>query len=225
MGKIRYFLLFLLLLYSLALISCRSAATKTEGEGEKGTTGLSAEEQDKGALVLFQQVFDLLQDSDRKAAVPKMEALYREIITRYPKAALTQESYWRLVLIYLKDYDPPAYGKAEATYEEFISRYPQSQFRREVENDITNAYYRNGQWESLMKFCTPAVKRYIEKGKLDRPLDMFLYAEAKKNLGDTAEAVKGYKIVIALFPNSREGSMAKLRLAAIEKENKDKTIK
>jgi TolA-binding protein len=223
MPKIRFLFLCLLLLCSIAGFSCRSAAPRTEGGAEKGPVGLSAEEQDKRALVLFQQIFDIMQSSDRKDAVPEMETLYREIIEKYTKAVLSQESYWRLVLIYLNDYDPPAFDKAEAAYADFIAKHPESQFRREIENDISNAYYRTGKWERLMKFCTPTVRQYIEKGRIERPRDMFMYAEAKKNLGDTAEAVKGYKIVIALFPKSREGLMAKQRLETIEKEKTKNT--
>ena len=220
MGKLRFLSLFFLLAWSIAAISCRSAVTKTDRGAEETSAGLSVEEQDKRALVLFQQAFDILQSSDRRAAVPKMETLYREIIDKYPKAALTQEAYWRLVLIYLRDYDPPAFGKAEAAYKDFVQKYPGSQFGREMEGDISDAYYRRGKWESLLKFYTPAVRQYIEKGTLARPLDMFMYAEAKMNLGDTVEAAKGYKIVIARFPESREGSMAKQRLEAIEKTKK-----
>jgi outer membrane protein assembly factor BamD (BamD/ComL family) len=172
--------------------------------------------------VLFQQVFDILQSSDRKAAVPKMETLYREIIDYYPKAALAQEAYWRLVLIYLRDYDPPAFEKAEATYRDFVEKYPGSQFEREIEGDISDTYYRGGKWESLLKFYAPAVSQYIEKGTLASPRDMFMYAEAKMNLGDTVEAAKGYKIVIARFPDSRESSVAKRRLESMEKTENTK---
>ncbi len=210
----------MLLAWSVAAISCRSAATKTDRGAEEASTGLSVEEQDKGALELFQKAFDVLQSSDRKTAVPKMETLYREIIDKYPKAALTQEAYWRLVLIYLRDYEPPAFDKAEATYKDFVEKYSGSQFGREMEGDISDAYYRMGKWESLLKFYTPAVRQYIEKGTLARPRGMFMYSEAKMNLGDTVEAVKGYKIVVARFPESREGSMAKQRLEAIEKTKK-----
>jgi TolA-binding protein len=218
MSKVRFISTFLLLVSSIAAISCRSAATRDDRGTGEASAGLSVEEQDRRALVLFQQVFDILQSSDRKSVVPKMEALYREIIDNYPKAALTQESYWRLVLTYLKDNNPPAFEKAEAAYREFVVKYPGSPFAREIEGDISDAYYRGGKWESLLKFYTPAVRQYVENGTLARPRDMFMYSEAKMNLGDRVETAKGYKIVIARFPDSRESSVAKQRLEAIEKQ-------
>lgn len=217
MQKIRYLPLFLLLLFSVAGLSCRSASDRTEEGLARDTSGLSAEQQDKKALELFKKAYEILGDSSRKEAVPKLEALYREIIDNYPKAVLTQECYWRLILIYLNDYSPSAYDKVESAYNAFIVRYPASQFRGEVEDAISQNYFHNGRWDAIIKLYTPAVRNYIKTGKLSRPQEMFMFAEAKLKLGDAAEAEKGYKIVIGLFPNSRQGSVSKLRLEDIGK--------
>jgi len=176
------------------------------------------EEQDKRALEIFEQVVEVFSESDRPTAVPKAEALYLKIINDYPDAALGQECYWRLILIYLRDYTPPRFDKAEKYYSEFVRKYPQSPLRSEVDDSISNSFYSNGKWDKIIAFYTPVVRRYIESGKLDRPHDIFLYAEAKMNLGDLVEAEKGYKIVIALFPKSREGTLAAQRLDELVKK-------
>ncbi len=206
---------------SLVLSSCategrRQAAETPEAASSKGPA-LSKAEQVAKATELFRQVVDILGDSDRKTAVPKMEVLYKKIIDEYPEAPVAQECYWRLILIYLRDYTPPQFGKAEEYHRRFVGRYPDSQFRREIEDSMAKAYYTGGKWSSLLALYTPEVKRYIESGKLDRPQDMFLYAEAKMNLGDLVEAEKGYRIVVSLFPATREGSLAKMRLEKIAK--------
>lgn len=203
-------------LFWLVLSSCATTDPKQDAGGTSPVKPVSSlmsqKEQDTRALELFEQISEIFSESDRKSALPKAEALYLRIISEYPDAALGQESYWRLVLICLRDYVPPQYEKAEAYYGAFMKKYPQSPFRYEIEDAISGSYYTDGKWDKIMAFYIPAVKRYIETGKLDRPHDIFFYAEAKFNLGDLVEAEKGYKIVVSLFPKSREGIFAAKRL-------------
>jgi TolA-binding protein len=174
------------------------------------------------ALALFQQAYETTEMGSRAEVVSELERLYREIIDRYPRAALAQEAYLRLVIICLKDYSPPAFDKAEELHRRFIALYPASQFRTEIEDTLTDNYTRNGQWERLLRMYTPAVRKYIETGKLAKPRDMFLYAEAKYRLNDLVEAEKGYRIVIALFPRTRESSLAAERLDEIKGKKQTK---
>ncbi|TAN38207.1 MAG: tetratricopeptide repeat protein [Nitrospirae bacterium] len=215
----------LLLLPVFGLSSCATDAKKAPADTPEKNLSLSAEEQDSRALVLFQKIFDLISESDRKTVLPKIEAMYGEIVNDYPKAALGQESYSRLIYIYMNDYDPPAYDKAEELYQRFLKKYPGSQFTNDISDSIAQGYYRNGKWEQLQKFFTPAVKKYIETGKLERPRELFLYAEAKLNLGDLAEAEKGYRIIIAEAPKTKEGSISKQRLDVIQKKKSGKDKK
>ncbi len=203
---------------SLVLSSCATQPPKHEVEAPRPAPVLSQKEQDSRALVIFEQVAEVFAGDDRKAALPKAEALYLKIINEYPDAALGQECYWRLILIYLRDYTPPQFEKAEAHYTAFVKKYAQSPLRREIEDSVAKAYYVNGKWDKLLAFYTPAVRRYIETGKLDRPHDIYYYAEAKMNLGDLVEAEKGYKIVISLFPKFREGILAAQRLEQLGKK-------
>jgi len=214
--------LFLLLpvVLSAGLYSC---ATQERKEPVEPTAAMSVEEQDKRAFELFSKIADIFDGNTRKAALPKAEELYLKIINDYPRAALGEECYWRLILIYVRDSSPRQFDKAELYYGRFISKYPGSQFRRELEDAITEAYASEGRWADIVAFYKPAIKRYIETGKLERPQEMFRYSEAKRNLGDVAEAEKGYNIVLALFPSTREGGLAKQRLSdIITKRNTEK---
>jgi len=90
-------------------------------------------------------------------------------------------------------------------------------FDREIDTALSGAYYRNGQWERLLKLYTPAVRQYIQTGKLPKPHEMLMYAEAKYHLKDFVEAEKGFKIVVALFPRTRESAKANDRIEEIRK--------
>lgn len=201
------FLLFLLSVFPIA------AASETVSNSE----ALNAEDQNAKALEVFSKVRELMDRADRMTALPQIEDAYREIIARYPRALIYQETYWRLILLYLADYTPPAFDKAESLYAEFISRHPDSNMKNLIDETLSKSYYRHAKWEQLLRFLTPTIKVFIETGKLSRPADMYLYAEAKKNRGDLAEAEKGYKIVIALFPDSKKSALAKERLEEIRK--------
>ncbi len=174
-------------------------------------------EQDKRALELFQKIYETLDKGKRAQVLPEVERLYQELIDSYPDAALAQESYWRIIVICLNDHTPPAFDRAEAYYNRFIARYPASQVKGEIDKALSDSYYRNKQWDRLIKLFTPSIRLYIEKGKLSKPQDMFMYAEAKLNLGDLVEAEKGYRIVVALFPKTREGALSAARLEEIRK--------
>ncbi len=211
----------------------KSGASEPTGEEQKeaGTVELSASEQNKKAMAAFQKILDLTQEADRSAVLPQIEAAFRDIIDKYPKASITQECYWRLMTVYLTDYSPPSFEKAEAVREEFIKKYPDSRTKDLIDDTLSNGYYMNSKWEKLLKFYTPAVKRFIkesagkekiDRGSLSRPLEMFMYSEAKLNLGDLAEAEKGYKIVIALFPDSKESATSKKRLEDIKSRKSKK---
>lgn len=186
-------------------------------ETQKNIDGLSIEEQSKKALETFQKILELTENADRMTVLPQIESAYVDIINKYPKASLSQECYWRLMLIYLTDYNPPVFEKAENLHSEFIKKYPDSHLRNLIDDTLSNSYHRNAKWEKLLRFYTPAVKQFIEKGTLSRPLEMFMYSEAKLNLGDLVEAEKGYKIVIALFPDSKESELSKERLEEVKK--------
>lgn len=192
--------------------ACAPVAEKAPVTPSAEESGLSAEEQNKLALAKFEEILEISSSGRRRERLPEIEAVYTEIIRKYPKSPLAQESWFSLFKIVMNDYAPPKIDRGEEIYREFIVKYPDSQFASEMEDMIATAFQRSGKWEQLLKFTTPAVRNYIKTGKMARPMHMFMYSEAKLNMGETAEAEKGFWIVVDLFPKSREAEMSKNRL-------------
>lgn len=177
---------------------------------------LRIKEQEKEVYKILEKILELRSRAEDASLVPEIESAYREIITKYPESARAQESYMRLISLYLNEYYPPAFGKAESLFKGFSERYPDSLMRIRILDLISEAYYKHSEWNKLLRLHLPAIKKFIETGKLLRASDMYMYSEAKLNLGDIVEAVKGYKIVVVFFPESREGKIAEQRLRKIQ---------
>lgn len=211
----------LLILFSACATTSKTATIATAEEERvppQTKESLSHSEQDAKALEAFKRILTLTEEASREAILPQIEVAYLEIIREYPDSSIVQESYWRLVLIYVDESIPPRYDEAERLYNEFIKKYPKSQTRSIIEDTLSKNYYNNGEWDRLLRLYIPSVREYIKTGKLDRPHSLFMYSEAKFNLGDLIEAEKGYKIVITLFPNSAEAVTSKSRLEEIKKK-------
>lgn len=207
MKKNRWHSLFLVLTVVL-IYSCAAAPKKGETErvaeikppAETKLAPAHTEEETK-SLELFTNILDLIESTDnRKSVLPKIEGLYENIIRQYPDAPLAQESYWKLITIYVEDYSPPAYDKAEIKYNEFLKKYPQSYIKGFIDDTLGDSYYKHTNWNGLLKLTSPVYNDYLENGKQPRPSMMFMYAEANYNLGNIEEAGKGYEIVSELFP-------------------------
>lgn len=212
------FYLFIGLTAFLFLISaCVTAPPKIEEKKVTPEKKLTPEEQSQKALEVFNRILSLTEGvEDRQAILPQMEALYEEIIENYPDVPLVEESYWRLITISIEEFKPPKVDKAEKLYQDFFKKYPDSPLEIYIEETFGTFYYTNKMWDKLLRFFTPQVKKFIKTGKLDSPYHMFMYSEAKFNLGDLAEAEKGYKIVIEFFPKTKEGETSKNRLEEIQ---------
>jgi tetratricopeptide (TPR) repeat protein len=173
------------------------------------------------SLEIFTEILDIIESSeDRQSVLPQVEELYDRIIREYPDTPLAQESYWKLITIYMEDYSPPDFEKAETRYTEFIKKYPNSILRGMVEDTLGKGYYKNAKWEELLRLCTPVYKDYIEKGKHPRASLIFMYSEANYNLGNLEEAEKGYRIVAELFPKLIVGKKSKAMLEKMKKVQK-----
>jgi len=214
---------FLFVYVVIFLYSCASVPKKTDTENnteikppaETKTAPVPTVEESK-SLEVFTSVLDLIESTDdRKSVLPQIEELYENIIRDYPEAPLAQESYWKLITIYVEDYSPPAYDKAEVKYNEFQQKYPQSYIKGFIDDTLSNSYYKNADWNGLLKLTTPVYQEYLEKGKQPRPSMMFMYAEANYNLGNIEEAGNSYKIVSELFPKLIVGIKSKQMIEKI----------
>ncbi len=208
----------LLLLISVLSVSAGPSSAARSEEEKKGTADLSVEEQNKKALESFQTILELSESGDRQTVLPQLEAAYYHVISSYPKAYLTQEVYWRLIQIYVNEYRPPAFEKAEGLRREFYKKYPDSKLGDLIDRALADGYFKNSKWEKIVAFFVPSVKQSIETGKFTKIYDIFMFTEAKFRLNDLVEAEKGYKIIIANFPDAKESKIAKKRLEEIEQK-------
>jgi tetratricopeptide (TPR) repeat protein len=210
----RIFIVINILLF-LFLSSCATAPVEREDAEplpDKKEV-LSPAEREKKAFEKFNEILIVRRSSrDRKAVLPKMEQLYVQLIDEYPDVPVAQESYWKLVEIYTKDYSPPLYDKAEELYDEFVEKYPESGLKRVVDKTLALSFYINKEWERLLRLCDPEFKKYIEEGISPYPLLIFMYAEANFHLRNFEEAEKGFKIVMEDFPQLNENRRAKDRI-------------
>jgi len=185
---------------------------------QKERTMLSRDEQAKEALSLFNTILEISQNEEREKAIVKMTELYGKIISDYPDAPLAQESYWRIIEIYLRDYDPPRIEEAMGLYREFLKKYDKSPVQNAIETTIERFFYSKSRWNDLLEFVRPKIEHFVSTSELVSPTYMFLHAEAKYNLGDYDEATKAYKIVIRYFPDSKDAKVSSERLNTIRKK-------
>lgn len=198
-----------LLPFMLWMLSCASPAK----EARTGRQIVTVEEQNTKTLEALQEISRLSGDSGTN--MHSREAAYADLINKYPDSQWVYECYNRLMLIYLSEYNPPAYDKAELVRLNFIKKYSDSTARNLLDDTLADAYYRHGKWTELIRLYTTSIKRFIEVWNLIRPRDMFLYAEAKFHLGDVNEARKAYNIILYYYPHSAESLTAKGRLEEI----------
>lgn len=203
------------------LMNCAGVQVKEEGKEPPAEPeeGLSLNEQEVKSIEKFNEILMVSRASkDRKAVLPRMEKLYSELISDYPEAPLAQESYWKLIEIYVEDYSPPEFDKAEELYKSFNTAYPASPLRGMVDRTIAVSLYRHKEWQRLLRLSTPFFSKYAESGEVRTPLFIFMYAEAHFNLGNYDEAEKGFRIVIEKFPQLNEDKRAQQRLDYIRRK-------
>ena len=220
MNKFRIFL-FLFIFFSSVLLPASSSAFQTgkikkTGKAQSDYKEKKAHvptEQEKGSLMVFTELLDLIEStSDRKSILSKIEKLYNKIIRGYPEAPLAQESYWKLITLYIEEYSPPSYEKAEALYNEFISKYPGSVFKGYMVETIGRSYYRNAGWDKLLEICGTVFRVDVEQCKKTRASVLFMFTEANNYLGKMSYAEKGYKIGDEKFRKLNQGVKSKSML-------------
>jgi hypothetical protein len=173
-------------------------------------------ENEKKSLETFMEILHITRSTnDRQSILPRIESLYTQVINDYPETPLAQESYWRLITIYLNDYSPPDYEKATALYKAFIRKFTHSPVRGFIEDDMGRSYMKHDEWNRLLTLCTPAYRKYIDEGIVPRPSLIYMYAEANFALGNMYEAAKAYESVTDMFPGLHVGRKSAKRLEKI----------
>ncbi len=217
-------LLFILLLAFLIMDCAPRVSKKTTVQSEalkapeqtEQHEQLSPQEQKIRSLEVFKKILRLRESATGPEVVKEAEALYNEIIQKYPASPLAQESYLHLIKLYLRDYSPPEIQKAETVYSKFIEQYPTSPLRARAEDLMTRFYYGFRMWKKLIHLHKGRIKKFAQTGNIDNIDYLFFYSEALYHLGDLQEAEKGYKWVIKKAPQSNTALKAKNRLQEIE---------
>ncbi len=225
--NVRCFLLFFAAL-SLFTYSCATfpgekkpgKAAEAEAPAETEKASLPTKDETE-SLALFTEVLDLVESSrDRRSVLPRIEEIYIRILNEYPDTPLAQESYWKLITIYVEDYAPPAYEKAESRYHQFLKKYRETYIKDFIEDTLGNSYYKHAEWNRLLKLSEPEFRHYNKTGKKPRASMIYMYAEAQYHLGRYNEAEKAYGIVSEQYPKLIVGIRAKAKLKQMKKHRK-----
>ncbi len=167
-------------------------------------------EEEIKSFEIFKEIFSITRSArDRQSILPEIEALYKQIIRKYPETPLAQESHWRLINIYVNDYSPPDYEKAEKVYHDFLKNNNDSPLKGVVADTLGKSYVKHAEWERLLAISTPSYRDYIEKKMKPDAALMFMYAESNYKLGNMKQAKVAYAIVSDLFPGLRVGKKSK----------------
>lgn len=200
------------------LLSACAAPLVEDKDIMKPEVGVLQKEREAEAFEKFNEILVIKRSSrDRKAVLPKMEELYIQLIDEFPDVPIAQESYWKLMEIYVKDYSPPLYDKAEKLYSRFTKNYPESGLKWLVYKTLALSYYLHKEWGRLLKFSTPGFNEYMARGEFPMPFIIFMYAESNFQLGNFKEAETGFQIVIEKFPQLNEEKRAKERIRHIRR--------
>jgi tetratricopeptide (TPR) repeat protein len=203
------------ILYGCAGAPVKDGAGQVDGKVRKSP--IPQEEQEMRSAEAFNDLLEITSSSpDRDSILPAIQNKYLEIINNYPDAPLAQESYYRLIGVFLKDYYPPDYKSAEQYYADFIRSYPDSKFKYLVNVDLGRSYFRSQQWEKLMVLTKYAFDDYKKKGSAGSPTLLFMYAESNYNLGNINEAEEAFRAILKMFPTFADGVRSQARLDEIE---------
>jgi tetratricopeptide (TPR) repeat protein len=225
MNRLRFYLFSIIFLYVVLFSVPASALQNSESQKSENPQTVTEKKraytptmQERESLKVFNEILDVIEStSDRKSILPKIEELYGKIIREYPEAPLAQESYWKLLTLYVEEYSPPAYEKAETLYNDFLISHPKSILKGFMVETLGKSYYKNDRWDQLLEISAPVFREYIEQEKKTPASILFMYSEANYNLGNMAEAEKGYEIVAGKFPKLHEAIKSKARLEKIRK--------
>ena len=172
--------------------------------------------QQQEAAGLYKKIFELSLEKNKAGYLEKRTELYGWIIQNCPDAPLAQESYFKLIELFFNEYTPPLKEKATELFAQFKSRYPDSRAVGVVKYAVAKGLFATKSWEDLVQLESSAVEDYFDTGKIDSPLSLFYYSEAKYNLDDFEAAGKGYSALVENFPDTLVAQPAQKKMVRID---------
>ena len=172
--------------------------------------------QQQESVKLFKQIYKLSSENNKANHLERITELYLQIIQNCPDAPLAQESHFLLIELFFNDYTPPLKEKAADLFRQFKDKYPHSRSMGVIKYAVAKGFFANKFWEDLVRLESSSVKKYFTTGKIDSPLSLFYYSEAKYNLYEFEAAVKGYSALVENFPDTLVTQIAVKKLAQID---------
>ena len=212
---------FFALLFSLLLgteVAAKSGDTKPVLQTSAVHQPLALQQQE--SVELFKQIYKLSSENNKADHLEQITELYLKIIQNCPDAPLAQESYFLLIELFFNDYTPPLKEKAAGLFRQFKDKYPHSRSTGVIKYAVAKGFFTNKFWGDLVQLESSSVKEYFATGKIDSPLSLFYYSEAKYNLYEFEAAVKGYSALVENFPDTLIGQTAVKKLAQIDELTK-----
>lgn len=215
------FSIILPVLIAILIFSCvPKPSEKPEVSPPPQKSKIPLDQQEKLARELFAEMLEMTAGVDRYSVLPQLVEKYMQIIAEAPDSDIAEESHWRIIQLTMRDMKPSKPDVAEQIFASLKSNYPQSNWISVAEDTIVRYYYYNQVWNKVIEITTPSVLDYIKTGELKSPFYLFLYTEAKYNFKELDEAEKGYRTIMAVFPNTQESKISKQRLEEIESQKK-----
>lgn len=162
--------------------------------------------------------FDLHESTARMPRVEKRDILvegFKEVIAKYPDSSFAHESHYHLMRSYLYNYDFPREKEAEEVYDSYFKKYDNPMMGNTIHLEMAKYYYQFKIWKKLESFTIPFMQEFVATGKMRDGLILFYYSEAKFNLKDYKEALRGYVTYANLYQKNKKDKFVLKRLKEI----------
>jgi outer membrane protein assembly factor BamD (BamD/ComL family) len=167
-------------------------------------------------MKLFNEMLESTRELKREDYIPIIMKKYEEMIEKYPDTFRSEEAYYRMMRVNLREFYPPREEEAERLYREYFKKYKNPRVGMAMNGDLARHYFKHQRWEKLARFQTTFIKEYVKSGKYGDTLFLYLYTEAKFHLKDYEEARRGYQIIKRNFKGKRNAMMAEKRLEQLK---------
>jgi hypothetical protein len=162
---------------------------------------------------------DLLESTARMPRKERSDILvegYKDVIKNYPESSFAEESHYHLIKIYFYNYDAPMESQAENIYRKYFKNYEKPRMSSIINLEMAKYYYQFRQWDKLVTFTVPFLRKYLKTGKIDDGLYIFYYSEAKYQLKEYKEALRGYVTFADKYKENKMEKFIKRRLRQID---------
>ena len=199
------------------LVSCATPAPAPEAPPASQKSPIPIAEQETKSLARYGDILDMVANTPASAIAHQLREEYKRLIKDYPDSYFAEESYFRLMKSAITVPWPPDYDSAEMYYDEYTKNYPHPRLIVLMNDFMVRTYDNYKQWDRLVRFLQPYVKRYSETRNAEPLYFMYYYSEAKFALKDYEEARRGYQTVINVGPETHEASVSRERLIELDK--------